>query len=97
MTEKGNARSKAYAAILEYNLDIMSEEEFIAATTIDWDSMPEHVKADLGRAALEGFLEFMKRPDAEELLAAKEEQLRREGSTLFDRRDTKRKVEVRLK
>jgi len=57
---------------------------------IDWDSIPDNIKEDLADAALEDYLAFMNRPDAQAILDANKERLRREGSTLLDPRPTKR-------
>ena len=56
----------------------------------DFASLPEFVKDDLSTSALEAFLRFMQRPDAEEILDAAGERLRQEGSTLLDPRPKKK-------
>ena len=52
---------------------------------LDFNSTPEFVKDGLATATLDGFLEFMKRPDTRAILDAEKERLRCEGSTLLDR------------
>ena len=56
----------------------------------DFASLPEHVKDDLAKAALEAFLEFKKQPGAQAILDTEIERLRREGSTLLDPRPKKK-------
>ena len=56
----------------------------IESVKLDWDSIPEFVRNDIAATALKGFLKFMERPDAREILEATKERLRRESSTLLD-------------
>ena len=53
---------------------------------LDWNAVPEHIKQDIARSAYHAFTEFMKRPDAEEILERERELLIQEGSTLLEPR-----------
>ena len=50
---------------------------------VDWAAVPEYVKRDLAATAYQAIVEFMKRPDARELLDSVDERLRCDGSTLL--------------
>jgi len=46
---------------------------------INWDSVPGHVKEDLGATTYHAVVEFLKHPDAQEILDAAKERMIREG------------------
>jgi len=58
----------------------------VESIKLDFDSMPEFVKNDLAAAAWDAVQRFMERPDAQTILDAERERLRREGNTLLDPR-----------
>ena len=59
--------------------------------SLDFDSIPAFVKDDLAAAALDAFMRFLQRPDAQAILDAERELLRREDSTLLEPRLVKLK------
>jgi len=52
---------------------------------LNWDSLPKNARNNITRSAYKAFTRFMERPDAQAILDATEERLRREGSNLLDR------------
>jgi hypothetical protein len=74
--------------------EIDEDEEIVDSVTLDFDAIPDFIKHDLAQAALEGFMSFIRRPDAQSILEAEREKLRLEGSALLDRFKPKTKKGV---
>lgn len=69
--------------------DVITEDGIEYERTVGvkvWESIPIYAKRDIAEAAWNAFQEFMRRPDAQEILDAEKERLIREGSTLLDPR-----------
>ena len=61
----------------------ISEDNLLAAITVDWSSIPPYAKERLVASAYNAFTEFMSQPDALDILEDTKARMRKEGSTLF--------------
>ena len=69
--------------VIEHNgVEYYQIEDFV----YDFNSLSEYAKQNIAAAAWKAFQEFMRRPDAQEILDAEKERLKLEGSTLLDPR-----------